>query len=648
LKFEYPRLRQLIFIIITANKEINGSALASELKVSERTLRSDIKALNKELQKYKLEIVNVRAKGYKVIVNDNGLFEEFKQSLIDHEQSFPVNTYEERIKYLLLILINAHEPVSIDYILDSIFISYNTLNNYLSELKNTLDEYHLSLHKKGETIELVGNEIDKRACIIDKLEDKNYKEYIMQFSKSEKRLFINVDLDLLLKLVSSFFESNFKEISDYTRKNIAVHLALSISRAKSGHSIKEFSRNVLLNPDTESAFSDFFKTINDKFNIDISEPEKKYIIYHIAINDPNIILNKSQELDQEIKCSIDLFLDKIMNIYEFDFHNDDVLKKNLYQHLKSVVKINSLEQTRKNPLLDVILSTFPLAYEVTATSVDVIEDKLNLKLSRDEISFITLHVGASLERNSETSYSKKNAAIICGSGTATASLLRAKLSSFDDYLNITGIYSYAEYQTKDLSKNDFLISTVPLLGSKLPTVQIDLANYASDSMELYEFLTTTMNDEKNLNNLFQSDSIFISKKSITRKEALNFLCNKLEKSDIVNSDFKDKMFERENMYSTAIGGQIAIPHPIKASSKQSRVGLLISNDPISWDENGNKVRYVFLLAIRPEDYPKIQSLFSFLVNLQNDEKFKNMISKCKSSEEVMMVIKYSIKNSQLN
>ncbi|MEB3362685.1 PTS sugar transporter subunit IIA [Lactobacillus sp. R2/2] len=46
------------------------------------------------------------------------------------------------------------------------------------------------------------------------------------------------------------------------------------------------------------------------------------------------------------------------------------------------------------------------------------------------------------------------------------------------------------------------------------------------------------------------------------------------------------------MYSTAIGGKIAIPHSLGYATNKSKVCFARLSQPIMWDEK-NEVKYVF-------------------------------------------------------
>ncbi|WP_334352733.1 BglG family transcription antiterminator [Companilactobacillus sp. HBUAS56257] len=647
LKLSYPRLKEILLIITMSKVEVPGSELAKRLEVSTRTIRSDITKLNTDIEEYGLSIINHRGKGYSFELNQDNNLDKLKVDLDSLDKKNTLDTTSERIRYLLNELLINDKPISIDQILDNLYISINTLNNYIIEIKKITDKYNLKVTHQHNGILLEGTEGNKRYCFIDQLENKNYKEYVLGFSNNERRLFSNIDIDLVNKKVNIFIDKQMHDIPDYNRKNIVVHFALSLSRIKAGHSLTNFNSELKVSPEFQKDFDALFDDLSESIKEKVDYSEREYVKYHIGLNNPQIVENNNEPQSELIHKSVILFLDKIRDNYTFNLLNDKLLISNLTEHIKSVMKINDLDSSRKNPLLDVILSTFPLAYEMTVTSINILEHQLKLHLSKDELSFITLHVGASMERNYNNKWKKRNVAIICGSGTATANLLKIKLESrFSNYLNIMGVYSYADYCNETYPSDvDFLISTVPILNSTLPVVEVDLSNYANDSKELYDFITSTSDDQQVLYSLFKPELIFVNSKLKTRKEVLNFLCDKLEEENVVKEDFRSKMFEREKMYSTAIGGGIAIPHPIKFAANKSNVAFLQLKNPIYWDDKKNKIQLVFLLAINEEEYPKIQTLFSFLVDLQDDTRFYNAISKCKGPSEAIKVIDSFIQNN---
>lgn len=641
LSFIYPRLETELRLLLDTKDYVSGKEMASNVSVSERTVRNDIKILNDTLERYSAIIRNIRGRGY-MLDCSNSTKEILKSTITDNTGIENLDTLENRVIYFIYLLL-LKDAVSIDDILGKIYISYNTLNNYIYIARTKLKDYNLQIVKNGEYLTISGDELDKRKYIIECIEEKNYTNYITDFSKREKQLFNNIDMYTVSQIIKQYFLDKYPQISDYGRKNIIIHFLLAISRSNIGYTLQNFKNSIYIDERMKSDIDDMLEKLADTTQYKIGQYEREYIIHHILLNSPHYI-NDNVINNEMLEHVIIDFLRTIKEKYSFDLLQDQELKRNLHIHLKTVLKINKYKDDRKNPLLDVIISTFPLAYEITITTAKIIEEGLDLKLSKDELSFITLHIGSSMEKIYDNRWQKKNAVIICGSGTATASLLKHKLSSrFSNYLNIVGLYSFSEYQHIDLENIDFIISTVPIKHPVLKVIQIDLAKYTEDSKELYDYLTTTCSELTKIYNLFSEKTCYIHRDFTDKKEIINFLGNEFLNYGLVQENFLNEVWKREEMYTTAIGGEIAIPHPVTFSSVDSRVGVVSLKQPIIWDKNGNNVRYIFLLAINKDDYSKIQMLFNFLVSLQNDRRFNEIFQKCQSPKEAIRVIRSFIK-----
>ena len=642
MKLSYKRLGQILELLLndSANRYVSTSFLAQKCHVSTRTIRSDIQALNKELTIFKVTIKNKRGAGFYLTNIDTAT----RAKLLKVAKSdLPVTRSEERIaaveQYLLV-----NDRVKLSDLVEKFFISDNTFFSYLVTIKKEFSKFNLKVNKSNDVYRVKGSEADKRNFIIAKLINKKSDNYIIDFTEKERTILANVDLDKLKKLIHAFLRHYSYHISDINTKNIILHFALTISRIKLNFHL-EASTHANIKKDVLQNLKELFVKIESEFAIKLNQKEKDDLVYHFALNFPECVIytNKSNA-KESIAKAVTFFLQNIKSEFAINLLNDQELRVNLIQHLTNLVKIKKVNGKRKNPLLNVILSTFPYAYEITAYSAPILERMLDLKLDDDELSFITLHIGASIERQGSRS-SKKNAALICGSGVSTAVLVRAKLETqFAAFLNITGTYTYDEYLEGKANNNDFLISMVPISNAAVPVIQIDLANFHNDILQLSDYLKSLNNPYRAIDKLFDEDNIYLLKAKLSKNELLDMLIKKLEQKKIVNKDFKEKVYEREKMYSTAIGGKIAIPHSLGYATNKSKVCFARLSQPIMWDEK-NEVKYVFLLAIARQDYLSIQKLFDFIVDLQTNSTFREIIDKSSTPNDVKTAISKLIQNS---
>ena len=642
MKLPYKRLGQILELLLnnSTNRYVSTSFLAQKLNVSTRTIRSDIQALNKELTAFKAKIKNKRGAGFYLTNVDA----ETKVKLLQVAKSdLPATRSEERIaaveQYLLL-----NDRVKLSDLVENFFISDNTFFSYLVTIKKEFNEFNLKVNKAKDYYKVKGSETDKRNFIISKLINKKSDNYIVDFTEKERSILANVNLDKLKKQIHAFLRHYNYHISDINTKNIILHFALTISRIKLNFHL-ETSTHANIKKSVLNNLIELFAKIEREYEIELNQQEKDDLVYHFALNFPECVIDTNKTNSKEsIAKAVTFFLQNIKREFAINLLNDQELRVNLTQHLTNLVKIKKVNGKRKNPLLNVILSTFPYAYEITAYSAPILEHMLNLKLDDDELSFITLHIGASIERQGSRS-SKKNAALICGSGVSTAALVRAKLETqFASFLNITGTYTYDEYLEGKANNNNFLISMVPINNAKVPVIQIDLANFHNDILQLSEYLRSLNNPYRAIDKLFDEENIYLLKEKMSKNELLDMLIKKLEQKKIVNKDFKEKVYEREKMYSTAVGGKIAIPHSLGYATNKSKVCFARLAQPIMWDEK-NEVKYVFLLAIARQDYLSVQKLFDFIVDLQTNSTFREIIDKSSTADDIKTAISKLIQNS---
>lgn len=281
--FQYGRLNE-IFHYIRKHDYISSERLASRFDVTDRTIRNNIQEINCVLSEYGAIIKLKRKYGYYIEVTDDVLFQKFLEELDNSfKNNMELDTSKDRIRYILSLLLETDDYISLDVIMDRVYISKNTLNNYIKTIKKVVDKYHLEyISKPNAGIKLIGTEEDKRKCIMDNVITYDFDNYITGFTKEERALFKGIDLDYLKEITLSQLKRRNIETSDYNIKNLIIHLALMISRVKGNHYIN------LLDIETDYSIlcivESLCKEIEEYYDIAISKGEKIYIYLHFVAN----------------------------------------------------------------------------------------------------------------------------------------------------------------------------------------------------------------------------------------------------------------------------------------------------------------------------------------------------------------------------
>ncbi len=624
--FPYNRLNE-IFDYVRQDNIVSASQLSVLLNITDRTIRSDIQAINEILEKNGAKIKLKRKAGYYIEINDQEKYNTFLCSIKQTRTSnLELDSSQDRIKYLLNLLLYSDEYMSLDDLADNIYVSKNTLQNYIKTLKAIFSKYNLEyISKTNVGVKIIGNEDDKRKCLVENVLSYNFQNYVTGFTKDEYTLFEGIDLDLLKQIISNKLKNAHIKTNDFNFKNLIIHFALMISRIQFDCYIN--TNNTIKIDDNYTDFiDDIANEIEYTFNITISEGEKKYIYSHLVANTQ---LNDLVDNDNKIKELVEELLNNIYFDYNFDLRNDEILSHDLFLHFKSILNTKSFALNKRNPLLNTIKTNFPLAFDITLTCTAKIFNKPPYILTEDEVGYVSLHIGAAIERCFSGSLQNKSVILVCGSGQATTRMLEARLNVFfKDKITIVRKASYNEfinYTKRELLNIDFVISTIPLKSEHIPTITVDFALNNQDIEAISKFLTSISLNKMKKSNKFFDKNLFIHLDGIASKESLlKQMCQLMEKQDIVDSNYFDCVMERENLAKTNMNEVFALPHPMRLCAKDTKVAVAIIDKPLTWYQQ-DTVQIIFLLAIKQGDQQDIEHLYDIFIEIVNNAKLQQSI-----------------------
>ena len=304
--------------------------------------------------------------------------------------------------------------------------------------------------------------------------------------------------------------------------------------------------------------------------------------------------------------------------------------------IKSIFSTKDIYLNKKNPLLNTIKSNFPLPFEITLTSTKKVFTE---ELSEDEIGYISLHIGASIERCFTGKYEKKKVLLVCGSGIATTRMLEARLQSyFNNKIIIMNKISYAQFKHYDYSNIDFVISTIPIESDEIPIEVVDFALKNQDIEKISKRLST-MEIQTNSIVKFFDNQLFVHRNKVkSKKEILKQLGKLLESKAIVDEHYFESVLERESMANTNMNEVFAIPHPMQPCSNETKVCVAILDEPIEWNDNHESVQIIFMISIKVGEQQDIEHLYDLFIEIVNNKKLQQDIIHSKTYEQFIAVI----------
>ena len=227
-------------------------------------MRNDIRLINDYIGKNGARVKIVRKEGYQLQYDNKNKFDEFWS----HEDTgtFLFTSSETRLQFLLRIFLTTEHFITKNYLLDTMFVSQNTLYSDLRKLKTMLAFYDIKIQNKsnlGYTVK--GKEEDIRRAIVNLIFQDDLHDFIIEQTTTVKDVCANVDYDLFSELFYSLFDEIKLSNTDYFEKLTFVHLLLSVSRIKSGHKVNHvLISQTKLSKKYDKFFIQFIREIENK------------------------------------------------------------------------------------------------------------------------------------------------------------------------------------------------------------------------------------------------------------------------------------------------------------------------------------------------------------------------------------------------
>lgn len=631
--FQYHRLNDL-FSYVYHHEAITPKELAKHLHVSVRTIRSDIILINETLIDHGAEIILKRNQGYFIKINDHSLFHNYVKTMTHlSSKTLNLDTPESRIQFITEKLLSTDDYLEYADLEQSVYVSFNTLQNYLKTISKNLEEYYLELMNRTEYgVKVIGEEKSKRKCLMDTLQKSHTDEYISLFSNEEYYLFAEYGLDQLRQNIYQIFINHHISITDINLKNLIIHITIMLLRTKNDHYI-HFSSKIEIDTSYLAIINEITTLLENDYHFYTSEGEKQYLYIHIVSNTNYGIIGINND---QVSSYITTFLDYIYQDYNFDLRHDTLLIDDLTKHMTSILSTKFINPNKKNLILNTIKSNFPLPYEITLTSLNKTFTNSEYELDEDDAGYISLHIGAAIERIFNGKFVAKNVILVCNGSHATARILEARLNNYySNKLNIVAIRSCAQIEAlvkEDFNNIDFLISTAAIQFDYCPVVIVDFALKNKDIEAISKIMNTLQNqNRKEIMHFFDPNLFTLNKTYKNKIELLSDLTEHLLTTQIIETNFLDSVIEREELAKTNINNIFAFPHPMKPYAKETKVAVALLDKPLVW--NDETVQIVFLLATKANEQQNMEKLYNTIVEIVNNPDLQKRILKATSYEE---------------
>jgi mannitol operon transcriptional antiterminator len=470
------RQRMILEILIRENTFLTVHEIAEKIQVSSRTVHRELHELEKFLEQFGIQVVKRSGVGVQI----RGTDEEIDR-LLSHLSSASMTelTSNERKAMILCLLLEAEEPVKLLSLAYDLKVATATISHDLDELEEWLNQNGLSLiRKRGYGVEITGPEFAKRRAIsnlIVKHFDESELIGIIKQSIPNKSLPITnsvserllglIEKEKLAKVEMALRDIE-KELSfplaDSAYIALVVHLSLVIERIARGEKI-EFDPYYLAQLKDKHEYK-IAKHIIDRlgefFGMEIPEAESGYITTHLM---GAKLRQSTEELfdisDLQLKKKIQTLIRTCEKKLGRKFLDEQSLFHGLLTHMYPALHRMLQNMPIRNPLLEQIKKDYPELFHVIRDAVAEVFPTLHVP--DEEIGFLVMHFGASLEREHRKLH-KLRAYVVCSSGIGTSKMLASRIEKEIPDIEVVKNISLFDIGEIGRDRYDLIISTITL------------------------------------------------------------------------------------------------------------------------------------------------------------------------------------------
>ncbi|KKI89128.1 PTS sugar transporter subunit IIA [Bacillus sp. SA1-12] len=644
------RQKEILMILLTEiGKPLFVQSIAERIGYSEKTVRNDFKIIETFLNGH-LTAKLVRKPGLGVYIEIDEVEKTQLFKMLQETSSMQKDVEESfRVMQIAYQLLMSKAPVSAQEIAEKYYVNKSVIKKDLDTIEKWLDQKGLTLVSKQKVgVSVEGTETNKRKALAQLPElNKDTAEgadFISKQFSSHEITIIQGELNDFQRQYSLFF-------TDETTERLVIHILMMIRRTKLGQAISLAKQELeYLSEKQEFKWaSTFLKKLEIIFVVHFSEEEIAYFTLHLLGGRHRLpkhhgTSEKTDDLqgrDQHAAIIEDL-LKQMTELTKLDFTDDDSLREGLSIHLYSALNRIKFGLTVSNPMLNEIKRMYPYIFDSVIHVIEELNNKFSISIPEEEAAYLTIHFQASIERLRQNHRNKLNAIIVCHMGIGMSQLLNVKLEKKFQSLNIIDSIAKADLREYlDHHNLDLIISTIDLVGLKIPHIVISPLLEGAEEKRLKEFIAQQTAGANQLNSALvqyvETSALFLQYSSEHRFKIIEELANALYDGGFVGKEYGYSAILRERMSATTIGSGIAIPHGNPKLIKKPAIAVAALKHPIEW--SGENVSLVFMLAVPNQDQQTTKQLFRELSSISEQPALLKKLTDARSIDQFLSLLK---------
>ncbi len=456
---------QILDLLLNIQSEITAGDIAEQIGVSSRTVHRELIEIEQLIKPYGVSIQKRSGIGIQITGQPEQL-QTLKDELTQSEtQEF---SSQDRRTLIISWLLDTDDPIKLFSLSHDLHVAIPTISSDLDELEGWLKKQNLILlRRRGYGVQIKGTEIAKRHAISllaeEQLDDSELFTSSVEppvhpvsrqlLSMVGKQIFF--DVEKALWQLEERFPTNLTE-AQYTK--LLIKLSVAIRRIQQGKAIETHT----LSPQAFSIKDEAAEKLDHFISLlqfDLPEAEILYFSHLFEAWEASDPLNLLELGDFQLADTVARMIRLVEQEVQIPLSKDFSLREGLLHHLEPAIKRIRDGGNIRNPLLYQIKKDYDILFQIVKNACQ--QTLSDLDVPDEEIAFIVMHFGASIERSNQVSQPIR-ALIVCTSGIGSSKLLAVRISKEFPQIDLIGHVSWFEAARVPKEDYNLILSTVDL------------------------------------------------------------------------------------------------------------------------------------------------------------------------------------------
>ncbi len=610
------RRERLVAYLVSADGWVTAGELADQLAVTTRSVRSYVTAI--KAMAHPLEVIASSTSGYRL---NRDAYSAFQARRRDHETESP----RDRMYHVVRSLSDAVDGLDIYALAEALFVSESTIEADLRKLRSELDGSGLILARRENTVSLRGSERELRRLISRLFRDEGTQGFLEL--DSIEREFGSADLRAFKTDLIAMLDGHGYLVNEYGINNVLLHLAIAVDRQRRAAGGDGPTTSIATPPRSTPIRSEFDGLVRRHFDVALPgydvEYLEKLLTTRVVTRGHRGMPIDSIDDDQHTARAIALVrrvVERVGVEYLVDLDNEEFIVR-LSLHVGNLIARARDQSYSRNPMSRSLKTSYPMIYELAVFMASEVQRSEGISINDDEISYIAMHVGSYLERQSRRE-ERVTVALVCPNYYDIQLTLRTRLESIlGDEIQVETVITRTDVDWEDLA-TDLVLTTIGAgsMSDSVVVIQPFLTDGDIESIRRAIGRVRRIRHRSRLKGdlLLYFDPALFLRNFHTRDEVsmIRALGDRMIQAGVIDQTYVAGAIERELMSSTAFTDNLAVPHSMTMSAARTAMCIVVNETPMDWGES--RVNVVALIAFSSSDRSTFQSVFDQFVSVFAD------------------------------